>query len=419
MKFVHAADLHLDSPMRGLSRYERAPVEKMRGATRRALENLIAMCIAERASFLLIAGDLFDGDWKDYGTGLFFASQMVRLHEAGIPVVMLRGNHDAQRKMTRSLKLPPNVKELSVSAPESYRVPNTHVIVHGQGFAERVVETDLAATYPEAVEGYLNIGLLHTSLSGRPGHEPYAPTSLDVLAKKGYAYWALGHVHAFEIASTSPYVVFPGNLQGRHAKETGPKGAVLVTVEGDSITRVEHKALDDVRWLSLSVDLSSATTVEEACDLIARDVAELLKEQNDLGVAVRIVLTGTTPAHVKLNEEYERLVNEVRSACYTANGGEAWVEKVLLATQAALDLDEIRKRHDPVGDLARSIDALRNDDSLLSTRSAFIEPLWKKLPREIEKGADALHILDSEWQKRIVDRVEQTLLPHLLEKEEG
>lgn len=418
MKFVHAADLHLDSPMRGLSRYERAPVEKMRGATRRALENLVALCISERAAFLLIAGDLFDGDWKDYGTGLFFAAQMARLHDANIPVVMLRGNHDAQRKMTRSLKLSPNVKELSVSEPESYRIPNTNVMIHGQGFADRVVDTDLAATYPEAVEGFLNIGLLHTSLSGRPGHEPYAPTSIDVLAKKGYAYWALGHVHAFEIVSTSPYVVFPGNLQGRHAKEIGPKGAVLVTVDGDSIGRVEHKALDDVRWFSISVDLSSANTVEDACDLIAGHVADLLRDQGDLGIAVRIVLTGRTPAHIKLVEEYERAVNEVRSACYAANGSEAWVEKVILETQASIDIDHVRSRRDPVGELARALDALRTDDTLLAARSSFIEPLWKKLPREIEKGADPLLLLDTEWQKRIVDRVEQTLLPHLLEREE-
>src|SRR4051812_29910913 len=113
MKFVHAADLHLDSPLRGLDRYEGAPVEQLRGATRRALENLVALCLSEKADFLLLAGDLYDGGWKDYRTGLFFAAQMSRLRAADIPVFFVRGNHDAESNITRSLRLPENVRELS------------------------------------------------------------------------------------------------------------------------------------------------------------------------------------------------------------------------------------------------------------------------------------------------------------------
>jgi len=78
-RFIHAADIHLDSPLRGLDRYDGAPVEEIRGATRRALENLVDVCLAERVAFLLIAGDIYDGDWKDYNTGLFFHRQMSRL----------------------------------------------------------------------------------------------------------------------------------------------------------------------------------------------------------------------------------------------------------------------------------------------------------------------------------------------------
>src|SRR5690242_9452537 len=95
MKFVHAADLHLDSPLRGLSRYEGAPVEAVRGATRRAFQNLIDLCLEEGAAFLLLAGDIYDGDWKDYGTGLFFLHQLARLRAADVEVVLIRGNHDA------------------------------------------------------------------------------------------------------------------------------------------------------------------------------------------------------------------------------------------------------------------------------------------------------------------------------------
>ena len=109
MKFIHAAYVHLDSPLRGLERYEGAPVDEIRGATRRALENLFELAIDREVDFVLIAGDLYDGDWKDHNTGLFFVKQAARLHEASIPIYMISGNHDAANRMTRSLRMPDNV----------------------------------------------------------------------------------------------------------------------------------------------------------------------------------------------------------------------------------------------------------------------------------------------------------------------
>src|SRR5690349_16787907 len=100
-KFLHAADVHLDSPLKGLARYEGAPADEIRGATRRAFDNLVELAIQEEAAFLLLAGDLYDGDWKDYNTGLFFVSRMRRLEEAGIPVFLISGNHDAASQITR------------------------------------------------------------------------------------------------------------------------------------------------------------------------------------------------------------------------------------------------------------------------------------------------------------------------------
>src|SRR3972149_747737 len=113
MKFIHVADIHLDSPLRGLERYEGAPVAELRGATREALESLVRVSLEERVDFVLIAGDVYDGDWRDYNTGLFFARQMTRLREAGIPVLLIRGNHDAASQITRELRLPENVNRFS------------------------------------------------------------------------------------------------------------------------------------------------------------------------------------------------------------------------------------------------------------------------------------------------------------------
>lgn len=185
MKFVHAADLHLDSPLRGLPVYEGAPVDEIRGATRRACENLVELCVDEGAALLVIAGDLYDGDWRDYSTGLFFVQQMARLRDAGVQVAWVRGNHDASSKITRYLNAPENVRELSIAAPETIVYEELGVAVHGVGYATAEMKENLALAYPEPRRGMFNLGLLHTSLDGRPGHAPYAPCQLDQLRARG------------------------------------------------------------------------------------------------------------------------------------------------------------------------------------------------------------------------------------------
>ena len=231
MKFLHAADIHLDSALHGLERYEGAPVEEIRSATRRAFDNLIELAIDEEVAFVLLAGDLYDGDWKDYNTGLYFVERMRRLHDAGIRVFIVAGNHDAASQITKHLRLPDNVTLFSTRQPERVVLEDLDVAIHGQGFATRAVTDDLSQAYPQGDPQRFNIGLLHTCLDGKPGHEPYAPCSIAGLRSKGYQYWALGHVHKREEVSQDPWIVFPGNIQGRHIRESGPKGCTLVTVD--------------------------------------------------------------------------------------------------------------------------------------------------------------------------------------------
>ena len=254
MRFLHASDLHIDSPLRGLDRYEGAPVARLRTATRAALERLVDMAIAERVDFVLFAGDIYDRDWQDFHTGLFFREQLVRLDRANIRVFIVQGNHDAQGVITRQLILPPNVTVFSSRTAQTFRIDELAVAIHGRSFPDRAVGEDLVPSYLEPVPDFFNIGMLHTSLNGRVGHDTYAPTDLATLLAKGYDYWALGHVHAREVVSEAPRVVFPGNLQGRKADETGPKGCELVTVQAGWI-EAEFVALDVVRWNKLVVSL--------------------------------------------------------------------------------------------------------------------------------------------------------------------
>ena len=215
--FVHAADIHLDSPLRGLERYESAPAERMRLATREAFENLVQYCVTEKVDFLLLAGDLYDGDWRDYNTGLFFLRQMGLLRDAGIPVFIVWGNHDAENAMTKKLSPLQNMHVFPSRKAETKRLEELNVSIHGHSYGKKDVSDDLSVSYPAPDAGCFNIGLLHTSADGRsPEHARYAPCSIEALADKGYGYWALGHLHKRDVLRADPHIVFPGNLQGRY-----------------------------------------------------------------------------------------------------------------------------------------------------------------------------------------------------------
>ena len=289
-------DIHLDSPLRGLESYEDAPVDEIRNATRRAFDNLVALAIEEEVRFVLLAGDLYDGDWKDYNTGLFFTERMGRLKRHNILVFMVSGNHDAASRISPHLHPPDNVTVLSTRKPQTILLEHIGAAIHGQGYASRAITHNLARHYPQYHPGYFNIGLLHTALNGREGHEPYAPCSLDDLKSKGYDYWALGHVHQREVISRDPWILFPGNLQGRHIRETGSKGASLITVENGRVVDVTHHDLDVLRFSRVSVDLSRCTTIDAVHDPV-REALETAQAQADERVlAVRLELTGETSA---------------------------------------------------------------------------------------------------------------------------
>jgi DNA repair exonuclease SbcCD nuclease subunit len=388
-RFLHGADIHLDSPLKGLEAYRDAPVEQIRGAVRRAFDRLIDLALEEEVAFLLLAGDLFDGDWKDYNTGIYFMNRMGRLKEAGIRVFIVSGNHDAASQITRALRFPDNVVLFSHKKAETRILDDLGVAVHGRSFPSRTVSEDLTRDYPQGVHGLFNIGLLHTSLTGRPGHEPYAPCTPAALESKGYQYWALGHVHQREEVSREPWIVFPGNIQGRHIRETGPKGCTLVTVQEGRVLRVEHRDLDVLRWAVCRVDLTKCETGDEGLDLVRQAFENESGKAEGRPIAVRLILEGITPLHGNLHERSVHWVQEFRAVA--ASLMEVWLEKVVFATRKKIDPHVSALKGSPLYALDRAVDALRQESPRLLDLIPEFEPLRSKLPPELLSEEDPFH----------------------------
>ena len=413
-KFIHAADIHLDSPLLKLDAYEGAPVGEIRGATRRAFENLVQTAVDEKVAFVLIAGDLYDGDWKDYNTGLYFVSQMGKLREAGIPVFVVAGNHDAASTITKSLRLPENVRLFPADQPATFRMEGLDVAVHGQSFGSPAVTTDLSRLYPAAVPGCFNIGLLHTCVNGREGHAPYAPCTLDALRDKGYDYWALGHVHQREVLLSNPWVVFAGNTQGRHARETGPKGCVLVSVGGSERPSLDFRPLDVVRWEVAGIDAGGAERGYDVVDRFRETLSGLLARNPDVLSVARVVIDGETTVHDELLADPERWANEIRSVAVDEGGDRIWVEKVKLRTRPPVS--KVLKPEGAVGELLSLVDELAADPEALRGLGSELSDLEKKLPREFKEGPDGWRPDEPGWLAGLLSEVRPMLVQRLLRK---
>lgn len=413
-KFLHTADLHLDSPMRGLERYEGAPVEQLRGATRRALENLVQLAFDENVRFVIIAGDLYDTDWKDYNTALFLAKQMSRLRVAGIRAFIVKGNHDAGNQITRTLSMPDNVQVLSTRRPETVDIDDLGVSIHGQGFPERAVRDDLSAGYPQARKGLFNIGILHTAANGREGHEPYAPCSVEGLLSKEYDYWALGHVHRREILNENPWMVFPGNIQGRHVNESGPKGCTLVTVENGRCLLVEHRNVHVVEWAVCDVDASETHSPEDVIERTRLCLDRQMQTIGDCLLAARVQLIGTTTAHSELISDPEKWANEIRSCATDLAGERIWIEQVKLHSNARqTGLEERLAQNDSTSELLRMIQKAESTPEIFAPVIEELATLRSKLPRELVEEIDALNLQSPETATHVLQDVKEILISKL------
>ena len=418
-KFIHAADIHLDSPLLNLDQYDGAPVDAMRVATREAFDQLIQLAIDEQVDFLLIAGDLYDKDSPDFHTPVHVRRKMRELQGHGIRVYIIQGNHDATtvaKKAFDTLTLPDNVHVFSTKKPETQYIDELQVAIHGQGFATKSVEKDLSAKYPNAEAGRFNIGLLHTNLGGKEAHDNYAPSTTEGLMAKGYQYWALGHIHKRDkgIGGQQQMIHYSGNTQGRHIRESGPKGCTLVTVDDKLNISMKFRATDVWRWYECQLNAASCEHPDDVIAVVRSDIEKALQAADDRSLAVRVRVTGQSAAHRKLMKQPDYWRDELRCTALDAFESRVWLEKIKWNTTqptkpAAQELDAA------YGDLIANIDGLAPTNHLIAEVREQLDAMLGKLPTNPRLESEQIDLDDDATVTALIGEAKEFLVARLLE----
>lgn len=421
-KFIHAADIHLDSPLINLDQYDGAPVESLRVATRDAFDNLINLAIVEQVKFLIIGGDLYDQDSPDFNTPRHVRDKFRELQQHNISVYIIQGNHDAASKTKRSfaaLTFPENVHVFSTRKPETLLVDEFDIAIHGQGFPTRSVEEDLSADYPPAKHGAFNIGILHTNVGGNVAHSNYAPSTIDGLRAKEYQYWALGHIHKRTEFAGGPrqQIRYSGNTQGRHIGEQGAKGCLVVSVNESQQISVKFHATDVWRWQQCEVDVTGIAHAEDAIDAVRTAIEKALKDSDDRSLAVRVVLKGATEADRNLRNCRDQWRSELHRMTVDAFEDRVWIEKFRVETQFPVTHTQA-ERNEAYGELVASIFEVVPGDEVFASVREDLEKVLKLIPNDSRLQDFGIDLDDEATVAQLVDDAKQLLAARLLDTTE-
>ncbi|MFG1465060.1 DNA repair exonuclease [Xanthobacter sp. DSM 24535] len=417
-RFVHTADIHLDSPLRSLALRNRELAELVGDATRRALVAIVDLCLEEQVDALIIAGDLYDGDQTSMKTARFLASQMERLHRAGIGVFKVRGNHDALSRITQELILPPSVRVFGARADAvELRSGALDIVVHGLSFAKPQAPESLLPKFKRPTPDAVNIGILHTSLAGAPGHDIYAPCAVSDLHGWGFDYWALGHIHARTKHAGDRAVIMPGMPQGRDINEAGPKSVSLVTVRDDRTLLVEERVTSIAQFERIPVDLSGASSWREAIAQIEGAVAAQRARTTSEHLVGRLMLTGETPLSWRLRRDRDLLLTEVEQRA--AGLGRTWIDKIELATHAP-SAEAAQRSADPVFELGELMAAEEGDQlGMRQSVRELVETVRDDLPPEARGFSGDSAVAFDAFLDRLLSEGRADVLARLTPREGG
>lgn len=364
LRFVHAADLHLDSPFQGLRNNAPADVAAaLREATFDAYDRIIDLCIEQEVHGLLIAGDVYDGADRSLSAQLRFVEGLNRLDRAGIQSFVCHGNHDPLDGWTARLAFPESCHRFGERVTTAALGSDGRATVYGISYPTRNVTEDLTPHFQRRPGDGFAIGLLHANVDSASGHESYAPCTLDALRQTGIDYWALGHVHTRAILSPgNPAVVYPGNPQGRHSGETGPRGVCLVEVDGSNRVGIDFVPVCSVRWEAAEVDISTLDSEQALLDALVATAEGLLHETGDCSVVSRFTLTGRGPLHATLRREGTlETLREHLNHDLNRRTPFLWCERLTDRTAPDFDREARRQVDDFLGDVLRMIGGLEED----------------------------------------------------------
>ena len=426
LKFVHAADLHLDSPFRGIgSEVPDYVLEELREATFKAYDRTVEFCISKGVDAFLIAGDIYDGADRSLRAQIRFVNGLERLDSAGVRSFICHGNHDPIDGWEARLDLPPSCIRFGTDVGTVPVFPDDpdRAVVHGISFPTREVTENLALRFQDDSiastdqQGRFNIGLLHANVGGNTTHQSYAPCNVEDLINTSVDYWALGHVHTRQVLRDErPAIVYPGNPQGRHPRESGTRGVYLVEVGDDGSTSLEFFVTDVLRWEILTLDISNLEAEQELMNSMEVTVATSAEGAAGRPVVYRLELAGRGPLHswLSLPEnvlELQAWLNDL----YSDSSPWMWCERIKVRTGTPVDRQRAAQRDDFVGDLLRTGSEFRDDPIMLSELQTVMKPLY------VTSGAgaylrDFLPSLDE--IKSMLDEAEEQCLDYLLEEEE-
>jgi DNA repair exonuclease SbcCD nuclease subunit len=384
-RFVHTADIHLDSPLATLALRDPELAELIGGATRKAFVAVIDLCLSEQVDALLIAGDLYDGEQTSMKTARFLADQLRRLDKAGIATFLIRGNHDAESRITRELTLPDSVKVFAGRTEAvSLGRGGLEVAVHGVSFAQKHAPENLLPKFRPPVPGSVNIGMLHTSLGGSPAHGLYAPCALGDLHGAGFDYWALGHIHQRFEERGRAAIVMPGNPQGRDINEAGPKSATLVAIADDRIIKIEQRLTSVAQFERVPIDLAGVDDRREALARIEKGLLTARTAAPSEHLVARLTLTGATPLAWRLRSDADMLAEESRAV--SAAIGKTWIDKIELNCVAP-HANESATLSDPVAELRALMETeVAQSKAFQDALSEIAEELSRNLPHGSRDG---------------------------------
>ncbi|BBH19366.1 exonuclease SbcCD subunit D [Paenibacillus baekrokdamisoli] len=374
-RFIHAADLHVDSPFRGLAEAPSYVQNALMSSTFEAVHNLVQTAITAEVDFVVIAGDLYDSADRSLRAQLALQREWQKLHTHGVQLFVIHGNHDHLAGNRANLNWPDSVvtfgSERMESMPAYRKDGQLAAYIYGMSYGARAVTHNLAASYKPNSEGLYQIALLHGNVDGSAEHDPYAPCTLSELVGAGFDYWALGHIHTRSILHTYPHVAYAGNTQGRHAREIGAKGCYIVDVSDSKETIMTFAPLDVVRWEIVNVNIEGLSTEQALYDAVELAIKETQLASDGRPIMLKLHLSGRGLLHrslldaiflqefmegmrVQFGDHNWQSVSEGTNWC--------WIYAIEASTGTELDLDVLANEDSFTGELVRGSILLEVDE---------------------------------------------------------